>query len=140
MSINYDPSPVTAWPNTKPAHHPNAWTRWRDRLFGPDHTGADDTWQPANDLTAGVHHTDRIHKVDPLHGLTPAGFQYATGTEQQVHAGPDDATGIWEKPRKPIAALTATGHWAVYDEHLGGLNPGPLEPARIHDQLIGAEQ
>ncbi|MEU7677915.1 hypothetical protein AB0C42_24245 [Micromonospora taraxaci] len=139
MSYDLRDGTVHAWTAT-PTQRDNVWTRWRDRLFGPDPVGVDETWSPADDLAAGVHHTDRLRKVDPLHGLSPAGFQYATGTEEQVHAGPDDNTGIWEKPRKAIAAITATPHWPVIDDDLGPLVPGPLEPAHIHDQLIGADR
>lgn len=44
------------------------------------------------------------------------------------------------RPRRtPVAAITARPHHAYVDEHLGPLDLGPLEPAHIHDQLIGAE-
>ncbi|MEV0726041.1 hypothetical protein AB0I37_25085 [Micromonospora purpureochromogenes] len=103
----------------RPAHRISlwhiAWTTIADRLgLEPDHKGADwPNWEAELramrcDDTGGRHHADNI------------------------------PTAVIPAVRRPIAALTATGHYAVYDEHLGGLNPGPLEPARIHDELIGA--
>ncbi|MBM0277235.1 hypothetical protein [Micromonospora tarensis] len=136
MSIDLSDGHVTAWPTT-PAPKTNAFTRLRERLFGPDHDGAADTWSPTNDLAAGVHHTDRLRPVDPDWLLSPAAWHELNPAPEDVavHGGVDDRTALI---RRPVAAITATPHWPVIDEWLGPLVPGPLEPAHIHDELIGA--
>lgn len=133
MSIDYDPGLITTW-TTNPAPKPGPLARLRDRLFGPDHTGAADTWSPANDLAAGVHHPDRIHPVSDDWLLSPASWHelHPAPEDVAVHGGVDDRTALI---RRPIAAITSTGHYAVYDEHLGGLDPEPDDATPFHDAI-----
>lgn len=112
VHLDLDAGRVTAWPTT-PKPKPTAWMRLRERLFGPDdHTGAD---TPDWDQEL---RTMRLNRANAFAASASTGRHYADNIATTVI-------------RKPVAALTATGHYAVYDEHLGGLNPGPLEPAYL---------
>ncbi|HEY9370491.1 hypothetical protein [Streptomyces sp.] len=80
--------------------------------------------------------------LEPEHeGATPewaAQLRDALTDRPAISRAVEVPTAFIPPVRRPIAALTATPHFPFVDEHLGPLNLGPLEPAHIHDQLIGA--
>lgn len=118
--VDFDPSPITAWPRAHQPTRPGFWARLHERLYGPDPTGATSGW-----LTQMRTGTSRLDGGDI--DDTRTGRHYADNIPTTLL-------------RRPIAEITATPHHACVDEHLGPLDLGPLEPAHIHDQLIGAER
>jgi hypothetical protein len=105
-----NPGHNTAWP-TNPARRPNAWARWRERLFGPDPQGADSTW---------------------LNQMRTAASQLDDDTRTGRHYADNIATTVM---RRPIAAIAATPHHACVDEHLGPLDLEPDEATPFHDAI-----
>ncbi|MCX5119240.1 hypothetical protein OG992_18805 [Micromonospora sp. NBC_00362] len=117
MSYDLHDGTVHAWATnpTPPATWRQRLTQWRDRTFGPDPAGADDAW--LNQMRAATSQLDDD---------TRAGRHYADNI----------ATTLLARP----IAIAAVPYRLVDVPHLGELPIGPLEPAHIHNQLIGAEQ
>lgn len=62
-----------------------------------------DTEPDTQEQEHGRHYRQNITHVDPWHRLSPAGYQYATRTDEQVPADVDQPTGVLDR-RLVVAA------------------------------------
>lgn len=140
MSLTFDdPSPVIGWPTTRKPTRPGFWARLRERLYGPDptdapeHTGADETWAPSDELEpgdTGRHHRGSVHVVDRGYRLSPAALQRVTGTVEQIPSTYEDTTGLLNTPNVPGPAETRD---QVLAEMRDALTAPPADDDQITD-------